>query len=255
MSDEQPVLPSSEPLPEPPPPPPPPPREPFWGYSDLLLFAGLALPAMLAGFGLVKAALYMLRLHPARAAEAVTEQFVGYLFLSMVLMVIFRLQYGRPFWRSLGWTRIPVSPLSVVIAGWMAAFAVVLIGYLIRTPTTSNPLTELIQENRVSMILIGVFGITVGPLAEELAFRGFLQPLLVRSLGVPLGILLTAIPFGLLHFPEYGYSWRHAVLITAAGAAFGWMRHTTGSTKAAALMHAAYNALFFAALLTQGKTA
>jgi membrane protease YdiL (CAAX protease family) len=60
--------------------------------------------------------------------------------------------------------------------------------------------------------------------------------------------------FGLLHFPEYGNSWRHALLITAAGAAFGWMRHATGSTKASALMHAAYNALFFAALFTQGKS-
>jgi membrane protease YdiL (CAAX protease family) len=253
MSEEQPVLPPSESLPEVPAKPPPE-RDPFWGYTDLLLFGGLALPAMLAGFGLVKAALYLLRQHPIRAAEAVAEQFVGYLFLSLVLVVIFRLQYGRPFWRSLGWNPIPVPPMWVAIAGWLAAFAVVLVGYAIRTPTTGNPMTELIQENRLSMILIGVFGVTVGPLAEELTFRGFLQPLLVRSLGVPAGILLAAIPFGLLHVPEYGYSWRHAVLITAAGAAFGWMRQATGSTKAAALMHAAYNALFFAALFTQGKS-
>jgi membrane protease YdiL (CAAX protease family) len=239
---------SDEPLP---PAAPPPERNPFWSYTDLLLFGGLALPAMLAGFGLVKVALYLLRVHPVRAVEAIAQQFVGYLFLSLVLVVILRMQYGRPFWRSLGWTRIPVPPMWVAIAGWLAAFGVVTIGYLIRTPTTSNPLTELIQESRLGMILIGVFGVTVGPLAEELVFRGFLQPLLVRSLGPPGGILLTAIPFGLLHFPEYGYSWRHALLITAAGAAFGWMRHATGSTKAAALMHGAYNALFFAALLSQ----
>ena len=62
------------------------------------------------------------------------------------------------------------------------------------------------------------------------------------------GILLAAIPFGLLHFPEYGNSWRHALLISGAGVAFGWMRQVTGSTKASTLMHAAYNALFFAAL-------
>jgi membrane protease YdiL (CAAX protease family) len=84
--------------------------------------------------------------------------------------------------------------------------------------------------------------------AEELIFRGFLQPLLVRSLGAVPGILAAAVPFGLLHFSEYGNSWRHAVLISGAGAAFGWMRHATGSTKASTLMHAAYNALFFASL-------
>jgi membrane protease YdiL (CAAX protease family) len=252
MSDELPTLPP-EPPPLEPAEPPPPERDPFWGYSDLFLFGGLALPAMLAGFGLVKVAFYLLRFHPIRAAEAVTQQFVGYLFLSLVLVVIFRLQYGRPFWRSLGWTRIPVPPMWVLIAGWLTAFAVVLVGFLIRTPTSSNPMMELIQENRWGMILIGVFGITMGPLAEELTFRGFLQPLLVRTAGVPGGILLAAIPFGLLHIPEYGYSWRHALLITAAGAAFGWMRQYTGSTKAATLMHAAYNALFFAALFSQGK--
>src|SRR5437660_81014 len=53
----------------------------FWGYSDLFLFAGLAVPAMLAGFGLVKALLYVSRLNPSRAAEVLIEQFIGYLFL------------------------------------------------------------------------------------------------------------------------------------------------------------------------------
>jgi membrane protease YdiL (CAAX protease family) len=247
---------SEEQFPEPvlAPPAEPPQRDPFWGYSDLLLFAGLALPALLAGMALVKGVIYLLQLHPLRAAEAVAQQMVGYLFLSLVLLVIFRLQYGRPFWDSLGWKRIPVPSMWVVIAGCLAALGVVMVAYLIHTPTTSNPMTELIQESRWSLILVGIFGVTVGPLAEELSFRGFLQPLLVRSVGGPGGILLTAVLFGLLHFPEYGNSWRHALLITAAGAAFGWMRHATGSTKASALMHAAYNALFFATLFTQGKS-
>jgi len=74
---------------------------------------------------------------------------------------------------------------------------------------------------------------------------------LVRSVGAVPGVLLAAIPFGLLHYQEYGNSWRHVVIVAAAGAAFGWMRQATGSTKAAALMHASYNALFFVAFLAQ----
>jgi membrane protease YdiL (CAAX protease family) len=225
----------------------PPAPIPFWGYADLFLFAGLAVPAMLAGFGLVKAVLTLFHLHPIRAAEVLTEQFIGYLFLFLVLVVIFRFQYRRPFWASLGWTPIMAPPMWIVIAGWVTAFLVVFAGYLIRTPTTSNPLTELMQD-RVSIALIGIFGVTLGPMAEELAFRGFLQPLLVRSFGVFPGILLAALPFGVLHFSEYGNSWRHVVLICAAGVAFGFMRQVTGSTKASTLMHSAYNALFFAAL-------
>ena len=62
----------------------------FWGFSDLFLFAGLAVPAMLAGFGLVRAVLLLFHIHPIRAAEALAEQFIGYLFLFLVLVVILR---------------------------------------------------------------------------------------------------------------------------------------------------------------------
>src|SRR5258706_14643021 len=101
------------------------------------------------------------------------------------------------------------------------------------------------------MILVEVFGGRAGPLSEELIFRGFLQPLLVRSLGAFAGILAAALPFGLLHFQEYGNSWRHVLLISLAGTMFGWVRHVTGSTKASTIMHAAYNAVFFLALFSQ----
>ena len=106
---------------------------------------------------------------------------------------------------------------------------------------------------RSSVVLLAIFGTTLGPLCEELAFRGFMQPLFVRSLGAIPGILLAAVPFGLLHLQQYGWSWRHGLLITLAGAAFGWMRHATGSTKASVIMHVAYNSMFFLALVAQRK--
>ena len=40
------------------------------------------------------------------------------------------------------------------------------------------------------------------------------------------------------------------LLISLSGAAFGWMRQATGSTKAAAGMHSAYNAFQFVLLMT-----
>ncbi len=225
---------------------PPPERYPFWGYSDFLLFAGLAIPSLLVGVLTVRTILTLLRIRTTlRAAELVPEQFLGYLLLFGALALIFRVQYGKPFWKSLGWVpfRIPFS--LVVAAGVATAFGVAYVSTLLRTPNTPNAMTELMRE-RSAVILLAVFGTTVGPLCEELAFRGFLQPLLVRTFGAVPGILLAALPFGLLHFQEYGYSWRHVVLISLAGSAFGWMRHVSGSTKAATLMHASYNALFFA---------
>jgi uncharacterized protein len=237
----------------PPPPPRPPEREPFWSYSDVLLFVGLAIPSMFLGWALVQGILRLFHIHLAvHAAALVAEQLAGYVLLFSALRVMFRIEYERPFWRSLGWVPLRAPFMWLVIAGFATAVGVAFATYVVRVPSTSNPMTDLLSD-RASILLLAGFGITLGPLCEELAFRGFLQPLLVRSLGPVAGILGAAIPFGLLHIPEYGNSWRHGVVITLAGAAFGWVRHVTGSTKASTVMHASYNALFFLVLLGQGR--
>jgi membrane protease YdiL (CAAX protease family) len=231
----------------------PPEKTPFWGYNDLLLFIGLAPVCLILGYALVKLPLRVLHIHPAvQVEEAIPEQLIGYLFLFCALGLIFRLGYGRPFWKSLGWTSMRL-PLGVIVCfGVLTGVIVVLASSLIRLPDKANPMTEL-MDTRTAILLMSVFGTTVAPVCEELAFRGFLQPLLARSLGVTPGILLAAIPFGMLHYSEYGDSWRHALIISAAGAAFGAMRQFSGSTKAAALMHASYNAFFFLAIFADGK--
>jgi membrane protease YdiL (CAAX protease family) len=224
-------------------------RYPFWTYFDLAVFAGLALPCILLGFGVVKLLFLAVRFRPEnKLLELLPGQALGYVLLFGVLCAIFRM-YHRPFWRSLAWTR-PRIPLPLIVsAGMGAALIVAIVGNLIQTPNTENPMTELLK-GRLSLVLMAIFGVTIGPLCEELAFRGFLQPLLVRSFGPVVGIFGAAIPFGLLHFQEYGNSWKHALLISLAGAAFGWMRQATGSTMASTVMHSAYNALFFIVFLS-----
>lgn len=236
-----------------PPAPPEPPRYPFWSYVDLLLIAGMTLPCMALGLLFVKGVLWVLRLHPSLAvAELLPAQILGYALVFTAITVMFRAQYGMPFWRSLGWFSTGLSPSWIILAGVATAVAVAIAASVLKTPQTSNPMTEMMQD-RTSLLLLAFFGVAIAPVAEELAFRGFLQPLLVRSAGPVGGILGAAIPFGLLHFHEYGNSWRHAVVISIAGAGFGLMRYRTGSTRAAALMHASYNAFLFLALFSSRK--
>jgi membrane protease YdiL (CAAX protease family) len=233
--------------------PPEPERYPFWGYSELALFAGMLIASAVAAMTLVSLGLSVLHVQvQSKVAVALAVQSLIYAMAFAALALLFRVQYQRPFWRSLGWTGFRVPPLLVVICGVLTAFGVAAVSVLLRTPTTSNRITEMLADPK-AMVPVAIFGLTLAPLAEELAFRGFLQPLLVRSLGPVPGVLAAAIPFGLLHFQEYGNSWRHALLISLAGAAFGWMRHHTGSTMASTLMHASYNALEFFAFFTQQK--
>jgi uncharacterized protein len=253
MIEEQPLAP--EPVPpgnsheESSPLPPPPDRYPFWNYRDLAVFAGMAIPCMLAGFAIVALVLWLAGVHPAnKLVELLPAQAIGYGLLFVVLYGIVR-TYDRPFWPSLGWNPLPVPALMIVSAGLGTAILVAVVGNLIGTPETDNPMTELLK-GRVSILMMAAFGVTIGPLCEELAFRGFLQPVLIRSLGTVGGILAASLPFGLLHFQQYGKSWKHVLLISLAGAAFGWMRHATSSTKASTLMHSAYNAVLFVAFLS-----
>jgi len=244
-------------LPEPPvespPVTPPPERYPFWSYADLVVFFGLAFPCLLLGTFLVKGFVWALhiRVHSI-ALELVPAQFVGYGFLFFALYLLLKLHYQRPFWESLRWVRTRPGTSRAILYGFVLAFGVALTGTALRTPDIQTPMKDLMSD-RSSVLLIAIFAVTLGPLCEELAFRGFLQPVLVRSFGAVAGILLAAIPFGLLHLSQYGESWRHGLLITFAGIGFGWMRHASGSTRAAAVMHAAYNFIFFASFFTQGR--
>ncbi len=261
MMDEEPQLPAPLPPADPPAsdpflypaPPPPPDPYPFWTYVDLLLITFLTIPCMAAGILLVKSVVSLFHLrHTLPVAELLPAELLGYLMVFTAVAILFRTQYGQPFWRSLRWISSGVSMAGICIAGVATAVGVGVAARLLNTPETSNPMTEMMQD-RTSLFLLTFFGIAIAPVAEELAFRGFLQPLLVRSFGAVVGVLGAAIPFGILHYREYGNSWRHAVVISLAGVGFGVMRHRTGSTRASAAMHAAYNGFLFLALYSTRK--
>ena len=220
---------------------------PFWGYLDLL---GFILVALLGSLVVSLLAASIPTAHIKRAFILFPAQVLLYAFLLGALAFIFRRYYGKPFWQSLRWTPAEWSTPFVATCGVFAAVAVVVASVLMRTPDIDSPMKALLSDP-ASVVMIAVLGTTLAPVCEEIVFRGFLQPLLVRSLGAAPGILLAAAAFGLMHLQEYGYSWRHALLIAAAGASFGWMRQRTGSTKAAAVMHAAYNCVFFLLLAVQ----
>ena len=234
--------------------PPPEPRFPFWSYGDLLMFIGLAMMALVVSellvLGVAKA------LHASAGAQelwAVPAQFLAYGLIFGVLYALFHVHYGQPMMASLAWRRSSLSVPRAVLLGFGLSFLIALLGGLLHMPQTETPMQHL-MSSPAGLLLVGLFGTTLGPLCEELIFRGFLQPLLVRSFGVAAGILLTAVPFGLLHLQQYGNAWQSGVLITFAGVVFGMVRQVTNSTRASTMVHAAYNSTLFIALLFSGRT-
>jgi len=226
---------------------------PYWDYADLALFAIAFVPSLVAAGMLVGVVFPFLGLGRfGNAAPLLAAQFLAYAFWFVFLFGLLKTRYRQPFWSGLGFVRWGERLFERILAGAGLALAVGLTGALLRTPDLDTPMKALLSD-RTSVLLVGLAASTIGPVCEELAFRGFLQPLLSRSLGAGPGILLAALPFSLLHGQQYAWSWRHILLVTLAGVAFGWMRHRTGSTAAASVMHCAYNATYFAAMLVSGK--
>ena len=167
-----------------------------------------------------------------------------YVFLVGALYLVIVWRYHEPFLPSLGWTFPIPHALLVLAAGPVLTIALSALGVLLRAPLDSSQI-EVLIKSRASLAAIILFGVVLAPIFEEMLFRGFLLPLLVRSVGPWPGIVLTAVPFALLHGAQNHWAWQPVLLIGIAGIAFGYVRYKTGSTTAAFLMHSAYNATGF----------
>jgi membrane protease YdiL (CAAX protease family) len=220
-------------------------RGPVWGYQDLALFLSAVLPSLaLAGVLLRAARLMAPRWFIGDAARTLVFQSFMYAFLLGALYLVIAWRYGEPFWSALGWNFPIPRAWLLLAAGPALTISLSALGVLLRVPSDGSQIESLI-DSRASFAVVMLFGVLLAPIFEETLFRGFLLPLLARSVGPQLGILFTAVPFALLHGAQNRWAWQPVVLIGLAGAVFGYVRYKTGSTTAAFLMHSAYNAMGF----------
>jgi len=229
----------------------PAPANPFWTYEDLALFIAMVLPSILiavlliAGGGVIAPAFFKRSI-----VQNLGGQLLTYVLLFGGLRQLLSTRYGRPLFGSLAWSFSITHALGALSFGPVLAISIGYLGSLLKAPILKNPFENMMQSS-AEVAAVGFFAVVIGPLAEELAFRGFLLPLLARTIGASAGVLMTALAFALLHGPQYSWSWQHVVLVGSAGAVFGVVRLATGSTGTAFLMHATYNLTFFALALLQ----
>jgi membrane protease YdiL (CAAX protease family) len=90
-------------------------------------------------------------------------------------------------------------------------------------------------------LFIGTLVIALQVLAEEVVFRGTIQPLLVRGSNSALGILVTAIGFALLHGVAESVDPLTAINMLLGGVLFGALALRGGGIAAAFGAHLAWN--------------
>lgn len=209
-------------------------NETVWTWQDLGYFAGAILPSLLV-------ASFVAGWLPADfAAQSLLMQVVLYILLLSVLFGLARVRHDRELQVAANWTTRFPGAWYYVLSGPLLAILAVAIAAALRTPEVPNPV-DLLTSGSVPLPVVSLFAVALGPLFEELFFRGFLQPLLAAHWGPRLGLLSASAGFSLLHGVQYEWRWQYLLILFIVGVAFGRTRQKTGSTAASFMQHMFFN--------------
>ena len=124
---------------------------------------------------------------------------------------------GRPWHDWVG------AAAAGFLVGVLMNFAMLALGHSSRV---SQPFHEI------------VLAVTLGPIVEEICFRGLVLPILIRAIGCARAVTVTSALFAFAHWPA---SILKLVCIALTGAVYGSVRVRSGSVALAAISHTGYN--------------
>ena len=152
--------------------------------------------------------------------------------------------YRQPV-NTLGFVKIyGLKPYAFAVGMWLMALTVLMfwiaalnwlkLDFLL-PPDTAQQVMDKAGGNLITtLILVGI----VGPIAEEIFFRGFVLPGLMKKFGVTRSLLLSSLLFGIFHFDA------GAIVPTfILGLALGWVYLKTGALWPAIFAHGLHNSL------------
>jgi uncharacterized protein len=232
-------------------------EDPVWTGWDVLLIAALTLGILfIVQLGIVLAARQLAYPHRSwlevaqKPVLALLSEFLAYLAVGLYMFLLVEGKYHARFWQAIRWNWPGVAGLSLLGVGvLMLSFDA--LGRFLPLPQTT-PFDQFF-EHPLDAYLTAAFAVTLGPLMEEIFFRGFLYPVLARRMGAVWGIILTALPFGLMHYSQYR-SWSAVLIIMMVGVVLTTVRAVTKSVASSFLSHVGYNGtlMVLAAWATDG---
>ena len=237
---------------------PPPVENPVWNGWDVLLVVALAIVTILvAQLGILFGAKYFLYPRASLADLAqrpllmLISQFLIDGAVAILLLLLVEGKYHTPFWRAIRWNW-PRPAWRLLALGAVMLLGLSMLESFLPMPK-ETPFEKLFIRPR-DAYLLAIIAVTLGPLVEELFFRGFFYPVIARRWGAGWGIFLTALPFAAMHMPQYGYAWGALLVIFIVGVVCGIVRAVTYSVGASFLVHVGYNGsqMLIAIVVTHG---
>lgn len=183
--------------------------------------------------------------------------------------------WNRPFLVGLQWNAANVR-WWLGLVGLVAGFAAQGVTVFIPHPK-ELPIEEIFHNPALIWFMV-VFGVVVGPLFEEVMFRGFLLPAIAIAVDwvrIPRGAddlsslenliawrssnnyshvaltvssIITSTLFTLIHGPQLGFTVPALALLMCVSIGLCCVRIKTGSVAASALVHGCYNLSIFLTL-------
>jgi uncharacterized protein len=160
-------------------------------------------------------------------------------------------KYHVGFWQAIRWNW-PGNRSFMLLGIGVLTVSLDLLSHFLPMPK-STPFEQFFARP-LDAYLVSIFAVTLGPLMEELFFRGFLYPVLARRMGAVWAVILTALPFGLIHYKQYGDAWSAVLVIFLVGVVLTTVRAVSKSVGASFLVHVGYNGtlMILAAVATDG---
>lgn len=258
------------------PPPPSPRRKP--DFADVLLFVVLGFGASLCSGALMMVAMHYRLFGVSNFKQANDEihyrigsQAVWYIVTLLFCICIYPLVWKKSFFEGIQWRASAAARRFLRLIGAASACFVAAIVDEIVVPGPSNtPIDETFRMPGAVWLLFA-FGVTLAPLIEEIAYRGFLLPSLCTAWdwarerithlpplslaedGFPrwsisamvFGSIVVSVPFALMHAPQTAYSIGPFLLLICISLVLCWVRLAVRSLAASVVVHAAYNLLLF----------
>ncbi len=199
----------------------------------------------------------------------VPTEAVSYALVVLAAVPLFRAVWQCPFGVGLHWRgRVAVRYLGrLMVLGLGCGLGIGLLGTHLPMPKDPPIMADMMHSPAGAWMMF-VFGVTGAPLFEEMVFRGFLLPAFVNAfrwlalkgdlapgvaawVGVPVSVLLTSLPFALLHGQQVSHAWAPVLLIGLVSLVLCIVRLRLDSLAAGTVVHSAYNFTLFAGILIQ----
>ena len=220
---------------------------PSWSLSELLRIVILALLMMFL-LPMAQLTLASMRLMPMpdlhvglMVTMLILDLFVG------VVILAFAIGKGPSLWQTFGLSnRQAPAAISAGLRGYTAAFpwlfallfvvAEIMQALGIHQPI--EPIQELVfKEARPGILVLTVLmACTIGPVVEELFFRGVLYTAIRQRTSRLIGMLISSAIFALLHTNLVGF-----LPIMGLGCLLAYLYERTGSIAASLAVHVVHN--------------